>query len=406
MVNRVSGCKYPPLHQQRVRMGQQSHPGVLTQIPSAYTPVSPTQLLNTYADDSTLGSHGSLDLTVAGIAGVSPIATAVVLNVTVTHTTASSYLTIYPAGRTRPLASNLNWGTGQSVSNLVIIPTGNAGQITFYNQSGNADIVVDLEGYFSPVSGSSLAGSYVPLPSTRITDTRTASGYPNAGKTLTSGGILNVQVAGQGNVPTGGIGAVVLNVTVVNPDAASYLTAYPANTPRPGTTNLEWVAGQTVANRVIVPVGNNGMVSLYNYTGTTDVVVDVSGYFTDTVMAPLGASLYNPILPVRLLDTRQTGLELSADTFVAQGVTGVDGIAHNATVIVTNVTAVDTTASSYLTVYPGGVTPHTSDLNWTIGNVVPNLVVARLSSNGVLCFYNHAGNTNIVVDVFGYFTPV
>lgn len=377
----------------------------LMQIPSVYTPVAPVRLLDTWASGTPLSANGSMNLTVSGIDGVSAIATAVVLNVTVTHTTANSYLTIYPAGRTRPLASNLNWAAGQSVTNLTIIPTGAAGQVTLYNQSGSADVVVDLDGYFAPQSGTSMAGSYVALAPKRITDTRSGSGYPNAGKTLTSGSVLNVQVGGVGGVPSTGVGAVVVNVTVTNTTEAGYLTAYPDGASRPFVSNLEWVAGQTVANRVIVPVGANGMVSLYNYTGDTNVVVDLSGYFTNSVMAPVGASLYNPISPVRVLDTRKTGLELEPDTFLAQGMTGVDGVATDATTVVANVTAVDTTASSYLTVYPGGVTPVSSDLNWTAGEVVPNLVVARLAPDGVICFYNNSGDTNVVVDVFGYFTP-
>ncbi|EQD58142.1 hypothetical protein B2A_04498, partial [mine drainage metagenome] len=76
-------------------------------------------------------------------------ASAVVLNVTTTNTTAASYLTLYPAGVPQPLASNLNWLTGQTVSNLVVVPLGTGGAINIYNYLGSTAVVVDLEGYYT-----------------------------------------------------------------------------------------------------------------------------------------------------------------------------------------------------------------------------------------------------------------
>ena len=61
----------------------------------------------------------------------------------------------------------------------------------------------------------------------------------------------------------------VLNVTVTEPRPASYLTAWPTGDPRPLASNLNYVAGQTVPNLVIVKVGAGGKVSLYNAAGVT-----------------------------------------------------------------------------------------------------------------------------------------
>jgi hypothetical protein len=332
-------------------------------------------------------------------------ATAVALNVTVTDTTVSSYLTVYPAGGTLPLVSNLNWVSGEAVPNLVIVPVGSGGQVTFYNDLGRTDLVVDVEGYFAPEPSGTTAGSYVPLTPSRITDTRAGSGEPNAGQTLDPVSTLNVQVTGAGGVPASGVTAALLNVTVTDTTSASYLTVYPQGETQPLASNLNWVGGDTVPNRVVVPVSSTGMITLYNYTGRTDVVVDVDGYFTDGTVTPTTASLFSPISPVRVLDTRQTGQTLGPGGTLPQEMAGVDGIASNANAVVTNVTATNTTAPSYFTVYPGGTQPLASDLNWSAGQTVPNLTLATLSSSGSISIYNHAGSADLVVDAFGYFSP-
>jgi hypothetical protein len=197
----------------------------------------------------------------------------------------------------------------------------------------------------------------------------------------------------------------ILNVTVTNTTAAGYLTAYPQGATRPLASNLNWGAGETVANRVVVPVSSTGMITLYNYAGSTDVVVDVSGYFTNGSSTPANASLYNPITPVRVLDTRTTGTPLSGGATLTVPMVGVDGIASNATAVVTNVTAANTTAASYFTVFPGGTRPTVSDVNWMAGQIVPNLTLATLSGTGSISIYNHAGSAAVIVDAFGYFSP-
>ena len=328
-------------------------------------------------------------------------ATAVSLNVTVTNTTDSSYLSVYPAGASRPYVSNLNWVTGETVPNAVIVPVGSNGQVTIYNHTGKTDVVVDLEGYFAPQAAGSTAGAYVPLTPARI----------DTGTTLGPGGSTNVQVAGVGGVPAGASGAI-LNVTVTDTTAASFATVYPQGTTRPTASNLNWPAGGTVANRVLVPLSSTGQITVFNHAGSADVIVDVSGYFTNgTATLPSNASYYTAVTPARITDTRansgypNAGSTLGAGSTLNVQVTGTAGIPTTATAVVLNVTAVDTTAASFFTVYPGGVRPFTSDVNWMAGQVVPNLTVATLSGSGSISVYNHTGSANLVVDAFGYFSP-
>jgi hypothetical protein len=73
---------------------------------------------------------------------------------------------------------------------------------------------------------------------------------------------------------------VVLNVTAVSPTSGGYLTVWPdLITPRPVTSDLNFAAGQTVPNLVIVQVGTNGKVDVYNAFGSTNVLIDVMGWY-------------------------------------------------------------------------------------------------------------------------------
>jgi hypothetical protein len=94
-----------------------------------------------------VGPGAQLTLTIPGLPTGT---TAVALNVTATNATATSYLTLYPAGQTRPSVSNLNFTTGQTIPNLVIARVGAGNQVTFYNAAGTVDVVADLAGYYAP----------------------------------------------------------------------------------------------------------------------------------------------------------------------------------------------------------------------------------------------------------------
>jgi len=95
-----------------------------------------------------------------------------------------------------------------------------------------------------------------------------------------AGGTLTFQVTGQGGVPSSGVSAVVLNVTVTNPTAGSFLTVYPSTASRPTASDLNWMAGTTIPNLVVVTLGTGGAINFYNSAGSTDVVVDLAGWFS------------------------------------------------------------------------------------------------------------------------------
>jgi hypothetical protein len=333
-------------------------------------------------------------------------ASAVVLNVTATDTTSAGYLTVYPSDVTQPTASNLNWAAGQTVPNLVEVKLGQDGAIKVYNAAGNTNVVIDVEGWVAAPSASPSAdGWFNPLVPTRLLDTRDGTGSNRA--PIGTGGTIALQVSGRGGVPPTGAEAVVINVTATGPTTASYLTVWPEGTSQPTASNLNFLRGQTIPNRVVVKLGPTGKINIYNAAGSVDAVVDVNGWFTDATPGQRGNGFVG-VTPTRIFDTRDgTGgpagaLGPGASRLIT--VAGANGIPSGATAVVANVTVTDTTGASYLTAWPDLATrPMASDLNWVVGQTVPNLVVVGLGTNGKLDIYNAAGSTNVIVDVVGYY---
>jgi hypothetical protein len=363
--------------------------------PGAYTAQSPNRILDTRTSGQTLGAGGALNLTVAGgSTGIPSTATSVVLNVTVTNTTAPGFLIVWPAGQSRPLTSNLNWAAGETRPNLVSVPVGAGGQVSIFNAGGSADVVVDEEGYFAAPIGT--AGGYNALPPQRLLDTRLS------GQTMSARSTIDLQILGAGGVPSTGVSAVVLNATATNTADSGFLTLFPSGTAPPVASNVNWIAGWVIPNRVIVKVGGNGKVSIFNARGASDVVVDVSGYFTD---ANASGKFFTPMTPTRILDTRVSGGTIGINAIYPNfQIAGNYGVPVGATAVFLNATVTNTTAASFLTAFPGPGRPTASDLNWTAGQTIPNLSPVTLNPTGACSFYNIGGSTDLVLDLSGWFS--
>ena len=200
---------------------------------------------------------------------------AVVLNVTVTGAQASGNVTVYADGTAKPATSNLNYVKGQTVPNLVLAPVGADGKVALSVSGGTTHLVADVSAY--ELSGTPLIrGAVVPVTPARLLDTRIGLGAAKGA--VTSGHTVSLQVAGKGGVPSSGVGAVVLNVTVTGAQASGNVTVYADGTAKPATSNLNYVKGQTVPNLVLAPVGADGKVALSVSGGTTHLVADISAY--------------------------------------------------------------------------------------------------------------------------------
>jgi len=414
----------------------------IARVPGAYRPVVPFRVLDTRTGTGytggPLGAGQKISVQVAGHGGVPTMGSstppsAVVLNVTATNPTQASYLTVYPGRYSAcplgtncsspgppnpPQASNLNFVAGQTVPNLVEVAIGDDGTVSLYNAAGSVHVIFDIEGWVTRQDGTSpTAGLFNPLVPARIMDTRSGTGG-HAG-VMHTGESFNLQVAGSikegggpSGVPLNGVSAVVLNVTVANGTApGSYLTLFPADaTIMPTASNLNFVAGQTVPNRVMVKLSSTGQVAIYNAQGNVNVIIDVAGWYSDGAAQILGGK-FTGLTPVRILDTRNgtgaTATPLCAAGTITLQVTGRGGVPGlpSAKGVVMNVTVTNTTAASFLTVYPGDATqPTASDLNWVPGLTVPNLVVVKVSAaDGAVKIYNAQGCVDVLADVVGWY---
>jgi protocatechuate 3,4-dioxygenase beta subunit len=234
----------------------------------AVVPVTPARVLDTRTTQH-VGTGGTISLTVAGVVGVPADASAVVANITVTGTTGPGYLTAWPAGVARPTSSNVNFVTGQTVPNMAIVKVGANKSISLFNSSGPMDMVVDIQGYVT-AGTPTLPGTVQPITPTRVLDTR--DGYlPVPGNT---GGWVDFDSPDLAKVPQG----VLINLTVTEPQAPGWLSAYPDGVARPLVSNLNFTAGAVVPNLALVAL-SDGYGDIYNgSTGSVHVVVDVLAY--------------------------------------------------------------------------------------------------------------------------------
>ena len=298
-------------------------------------------------------------------------------------------------------------GHGNKIS--MVTPAGVVTEYPFYNGLPSG-VVSGPDGSIWTITSFGLVkvdivpdptGEFTSLTPERILDTRTTLGG-HQGK-VGAGQSFDVQVTGKGGVPASGVSAVVLNVTVTDPTDFSYLTVWPTGRIKPVVSNLNYEPGQTVPNLVTVKLGDNGKVSVFNNAGAAHVVMDVAGFYADGD-GPLGGR-YHGVTPSRILDTRNSG-PIAPNGTTKLKVTGVGGVPNSADVtgVVMNVTVTQPTGFGFLTVWPDDTArPVVSNLNFTPGLTVPNLVTVRVPANGIIDFYNSFGSTHVVVDVVGYY---
>jgi Fibronectin type III domain len=348
------------------------------------------------------GPATSRDVTVGGAGGVPANATAVVLNVTVADTTGGSYLTLWPKGQTKPTASSLNWTSGEVIPNAVTVKLGASGAISVFNLAGNADVIIDVAGYYDSVSGGDGFTSLTPV---RVLDSRAGFQVGPYNTPWSAGTSRNVTVGGVDGVPADA-DAVVLNVTAADTTASSYLTLWPAGATKPTASSVNWTAGEVIPNAVTVKLGASGAISVFNLSGNADVIIDVAGYYQHAT-----GKLFHPLDPARVLDSR-AGFQVGpyntpwgTGTSRNVSVGGQGGVDASADSVVLNVTAADTTGSSYLTLWPAGATkPTASSLNWTSGEVIPNAVTVKLGASGQISAFNLSNDVDVIIDVAGYFS--
>ena len=254
--------------------GDPSRPGMLS-------PADPVRVLDTRsglgARRSQVAGHGAIEMRLLGVGGVpSSRVGAVLLNVTATRSGSSGYVSVYPAGASRPTTSVITFTSGLTAADLVVAPIGERGAVTLYNGSAApVDLLADVVGYYragTPVAG----GGFGTLGPARTLDTRSG---PGARPVAAHRDISFDPLAGTG-ASSGGLGAVLITVTLTRVQGSGPVSAYADGAARPDTSETFVVSGRTVSVAVVVPVGSDGRIRIYNgSSGALDIIADVSGYF-------------------------------------------------------------------------------------------------------------------------------
>ena len=244
------------------------------------------------------------DVAVGGLAGVPADADAVVLNVTVTDTTGSSFLSDLADGCSPSRRCRASTGSaGRTIPNAVTVKLGTAGKISMFNLAGTVNVIADVAGYYAtaPVTGSPLwprRGSSTPVPATQVGvfSTPWTRGHdPGRGRGR----------AGRraGRRRRGGVE----RDRHRHHRARRFLTMWPTGQTRPTASSLNWSAGITIPNAVTVKLGTAGKISMFNLAGNVNVIADVAGYYKSGT-----GKAFHPLKPGRVLDSRSPAPQVGA----------------------------------------------------------------------------------------------
>ena len=222
-----------------------------------YTPVAPSRILNTTTGvgiaSGQVQSGQTITTQITGKGGVpSTGVTAVVMNVVAISRAYNGWMTLWPAGTTRPTTSSVNYTTNQMNTNLVTVKLNSSGQVSLYNSGSNVDILFEVQGYYGSTSSSSnQVGRFVPVTPTRIIDTSSSNG--GYSRLINSGETVALPIAGRGGLPFNDMQSAVLNITAVPASStAGYLTVWSAGDANPFVYNLNYNSGEPTATQAVI----------------------------------------------------------------------------------------------------------------------------------------------------------
>ena len=322
--------------------------------------------------------------------------TAVSANFTVAGQAGAGYLSAFNCSPVAPDVSTVNFGS-LPAANQAVVPL-SSGSLCLFS-SVDTHVIIDVNGVFR-AKGSGTT-TFHPLAPSRVYDTRGA-----AVAHLQPGEIRPVKVRGVTGGAPADAAAVAINLTAVLPSDGGWLRAFPCGSPGSSSdvSTVNFGPGETRPNSALVPVSSTGEICLESDV-SLDVIVDLGGYFT-----PDGGRRFTALNPLRIVDTRSNSTALNvltAGTRMAPGqvgsleLRGAYGIPDDARAVSVNVTVVDPAAAGYLSVYPCGAQPNSSNLNFRPEDgAVANGAMVGLSSSGSLCF-TASEAVHVLLDVTG-----
>jgi Putative Ig domain len=253
---------------------------------------------------------------------------------------------------------------------------------------------------------SQTALQFVAVTPCRVVDTRLAPG-PFGGPALQGQTSRDFTIPDSACSIPNTAAAYSLNVAVVPHEGLGYLTVWPAGQPRPTIATLNSVDGRVKANAAIIPAGSGEAISVYA-TQTTDVVLDIDGYFVPATSATLA---FFPLTPCRVADTRWTTGPLGGP-YLTGGeerafpvLSSSCNIPDTAQAYSLNFAAIPYGPLGYLTVWPTGESkPLVSTLNALTGTITANGAIVPSGQQGAISVYPSSA-TDLVIDIDGYFAP-
>ena len=375
--------------------------------PLHYVPTTPAQRVF----DSRMPAFGGSPLagnTARTIAtGVDGATTrAVLANITYVTPVDDGFLTAWAAGAPRPATSNINALHGEVVANAAVIPVDAQGRMQVLTNTV-ADVVIDVIGRFDLAPGPVSDGRFVALSPDRAIDTREPAAAVTNPYTQTGAApidVVSTMMRGANGVPSSGVSAVVLTVTALagSEGRGGWVTAVPGGTALPVASNVNTNGlGDIRPNLVVVPLGADGSIDLHLFQ-TNDVVVDVTGYFTDSTATASTVGRFRSISPYRETDTR-TPFGFQRYTGPASRMLDPVVVPNSAIGVAHNVTIVNNAGAGFVTAYPADPVPFASTANADRPNQLRAAsAFTPLGGGGTVRYYSMVA-TDLVVDVTGWF---
>ena len=351
--------------------------------PGGFTAAAPQRLADTRSD-APVGAGRVLSVAVGGSGPVPVDASGALVNITAVDACAPGFLTAFPCGASVPLASTLNYVTGETRANLATVQLGSDAELCVYS-SARADVVVDLVGWFAPDGGRAIA----PAAHHRLLDTRASGPRPTAQSWT--------EVAAPA-------GLAWVTLTVTEPAGAGFASVAPVSASgdcegEVAASTLNYRRAQTVANVAAVATGSGGRICVFTWA-EAHIVVDLIGTEGE------GSGLVSPIVPVRVLDTRSSA---PGSGVAPGGVVVVDpALGASTRALILNVTAAEAGAAGFVTAFPAAAdgscdasqAPLASSLNPAPGPPVASMVVVPTGGSGRACLTSSSA-VDLVVDLTG-----
>lgn len=336
---------------------------------------------------------------VAGRAGIPADASGAIVNVTIVRPDKKGFATVFPCGNTVPTASTVNYRVDETRANAAVVALSDDGDVCVFTLQ-RSHIVIDATGYSAAETAIS---TRTPI---RLLDTREA-GETFDGLFVADGrrgarSVTRLQVGGRSSIPAGRTALV--NVTVVNPLANGFVTVWDCNGPIPNASNVNYVAGQTVANGAVVAVAASNEICLFTLSDV-HLVVDLSGTVGVAARVELDS-------PARMIDTRSTGQTIDGQSaaggrigafeVVEVPIAGRGQVPASARTVALNLTVVRPSAGGFATLFPcDGEPPTVSNVNYRHGANTANNAISELSATGSICYVANV-ETDVVIDVAGW----